>query len=92
MIENLMNLLNLYWKSLYESEIRKLEQICYLWGFLKYYHPLVRHGKYNWNYQLFRQLKLYAIEDECVFSQKLLETIPSWADLPLRNSKEPTKI
>ena len=78
-------------KSLCESEIRKLEQICYLWGFLKYYHPLVRHGKYNWNYQLFRQLKLYAIEDECVFSQKLLETIPSWADLPLRNSKEPTK-
>lgn len=25
-----------------------------VWGFLKYYHPSVREGKYNWDYELFR--------------------------------------
>lgn len=74
-----------------ESEIRRLEQICYLWGFLKYYHPFVRRGVYNWNYQLFRQLKLYTIADERIFFQKLLETIPSCAGLPLRDVKRKTK-
>ena len=25
-----------------------------VWGFLKYYHPLVGKGEYNWDYELFR--------------------------------------
>lgn len=27
-----------------------------MWGFLKYYHPEVRNGNYNWDYELFRIL------------------------------------
>jgi hypothetical protein len=27
-----------------------------VWGFLKYYHPAVRKGDYNWDYELFRIL------------------------------------
>jgi C-terminal processing protease CtpA/Prc len=27
-----------------------------LWGFIKYYHPGVASGKYNWDYELFRML------------------------------------
>ena len=27
-----------------------------VWGFLKYYHPAVANGEYNWDYELFRAL------------------------------------
>ena len=27
-----------------------------IWGFLKYYHPAVARGEYNWDYELFRLL------------------------------------
>lgn len=33
-----------------------LEVLCKVWGFLKYYHPEVTKGKYNWDYELFRIL------------------------------------
>ncbi|RHJ86575.1 S41 family peptidase [Parabacteroides sp. AM08-6] len=31
-----------------------LEILGKVWGFLKYYHPAVTRGKYNWDYELFR--------------------------------------
>lgn len=33
-----------------------LEVLGKVWGFLKYYHPQVVQGKYNWDYELFRVL------------------------------------
>ena len=30
-----------------------------VWGFLKYHHPSVAEGKYNWDYELFRILPRY---------------------------------
>lgn len=30
-----------------------------IWGFLKYHHPAVGSGKYNWDYELFRILLKY---------------------------------
>ena len=33
-----------------------LKTIALIWGFLKYYHPSVIAGKYNWDYELFRLL------------------------------------
>ena len=35
---------------------RNLETLCRVWGFLKYYHPAVQSGMYDWNYELFRIL------------------------------------
>lgn len=34
--------------------IADLAQLCKIWGFLKYYHPVVAEGKYNWDFELFR--------------------------------------
>ncbi|MGB3947510.1 MAG: S41 family peptidase [Bacteroidia bacterium] len=35
-----------------------------LWGFLKYYHPAIAKGNYNWDYELFRILpKVMACKD-----------------------------
>ena len=35
------------------SEIEKLSATCKIWGFLKYYHPEVASGKFDWRQQLF---------------------------------------
>ena len=35
-----------------ESEIKNLSSLCKIWGFLKYYHPNVAKGNYNWDEQL----------------------------------------
>lgn len=34
--------------------IDKLGLLCKVWGFLKYYHPEISAGNYNWDYELFR--------------------------------------
>jgi hypothetical protein len=34
--------------------VSKLTQLCKIWGFIKYYHPTVVAGKYNWDYELFK--------------------------------------
>lgn len=36
---------------------RDLAQLCKIWGFLKYYHPDVAEGKYNWDFELFRTMQ-----------------------------------
>ncbi len=33
-----------------------LKNLGLIWGYLKYYHPNVAGGKYNWDYELFRIL------------------------------------
>ena len=38
------------------TEIQKLATTCKVWGFLKYYHPNVASGKFNWDEQLFAVL------------------------------------
>ena len=35
------------------SEVEKLAATCKVWGFLKYYHPEVASGKFDWRQQLF---------------------------------------
>lgn len=37
-------------------QITHLEVLGKVWGFLKYYHPTVMAGEYNWDYELFRIL------------------------------------
>lgn len=36
--------------------IKNLKALGLIWGFLKYYHPDIAEGKYNWDYELFRIL------------------------------------
>ena len=39
-----------------ENQIDNLKTLGFIWGFLKYYHPNVATGDYNWDYELFRVL------------------------------------
>lgn len=38
------------------SEIQKLESLCKVWGFLKYYHPNVAKGSFDWDKQLLQKI------------------------------------
>ncbi|MGB3079913.1 MAG: S41 family peptidase [Saprospiraceae bacterium] len=42
--------------TLSESKIQDLVLLGKIWGFIKYYHPAVADGEYNWDYELFRIL------------------------------------
>lgn len=41
------------------ENIESLELLGRVWGFLKYYHPEIAKGGYNWDYELFRFLPRY---------------------------------
>jgi C-terminal processing protease CtpA/Prc len=42
--------------KLTKSKIRDLAVLGKVWGFLKYHHPAIAAGNYNWDYELFRIL------------------------------------
>lgn len=39
-----------------QSKIEDLDILGKVWGYLKYYHPSIAKGEYNWDYELFRIL------------------------------------
>lgn len=58
--------------DLNEEQIQNLELLGRLWGFLKYHHPAVTSGKYNWDYELFRILPDYLKVENSEERDKLL--------------------
>lgn len=38
------------------TQLKNLRSLGLIWGFLKYYHPNIAKGNYNWDYALFRIL------------------------------------
>jgi len=45
--------------NLNETQLANLEFMGYVWGFLKYHHPEIAKGNFNWDYELFRILPAY---------------------------------
>ncbi|MCB9361562.1 MAG: peptidase S41 [Flavobacteriales bacterium] len=41
------------------TTVEDLKKLGLIWGFLKYYHPNIAKGTYNWDYELFRILPNY---------------------------------
>ncbi|MEY8759759.1 S41 family peptidase [Chryseobacterium tongliaoense] len=59
------------------SEVQKLESLCKVWGFLKYYHPDVAKGTFDWDQQLFQKIhELENINDK----NQLNELYSNWID------------
>lgn len=48
--------LSLHFSAQIVSENQKLESLCKVWGFLKYYHPQVAKGDLNWDKQLLKKI------------------------------------
>lgn len=58
--------------NLTPERINNLELLGKVWGFLKYYHPLIAKGNYNWDYELFRISPKYLNESNETKREELL--------------------
>ncbi len=57
--------------------INNLELLGRIWGFLKYHHPEIATGNYNWDYELFRFLPNYLLTKN---SQERDEALTTWIE------------
>lgn len=65
-----------------DKTLEQLEVLGKVWGFLKYYHPAIAKGQYNWDNELFRLLPDYlAIEDVEKRDKLLIKWIKSLGPL-----------
>lgn len=47
---------SLNFNTISSEKVKDLQLLALVWGFLKYYHPAVAKGKYNWDYELIRMI------------------------------------
>lgn len=74
---------NISFPILNEPLIANLELLGKLWGFLKYHHPAVARGDYNWDYELFRVLPDYLNTNDNKQRDKILLTwIEKYGEVP----------
>ncbi|WP_339916226.1 S41 family peptidase [Yeosuana marina] len=68
--------------TLDETLISHLELLGKIWGFLKYNHPEVCKGNYNWDYELFRMLPKYLeTKSKLERDQTLLQWISKYVEI-----------
>ena len=73
--------------QLNEMHIKGLERIGRIWGFLKYHHPAVGKGTYDWDKELFRILPAYLNVSSYEEQEKLLyDWIDSMGEVPICTS------
>lgn len=60
-----------------ENEIKKMSNLCKVWGFLKYYHPNVAKGNFNWDEQL---LTILPKIENSKNSQEISKIYIDWID------------
>lgn len=64
---------NIVFPALSDQLVDNLELLGRIWGFMKYHHPEIGKGNYNWDYELFRVLPQYLkadnkdVRDEVLF-------------------------
>ncbi|WP_419212721.1 S41 family peptidase [Maribacter sp. X9] len=64
--------------NLTSENTENLEVLGRVWGFLKYHHPEIAEGNYNWDYELFRFLPKYIKAENTIERDKRLV---DWIDL-----------
>ncbi|CAZ96288.1 S41 family peptidase [Zobellia galactanivorans] len=74
------------------NETEKLASVGKVWGFLKYYHPNVAKGKFNWDEQLFTILaRTEKTNSKEELSQVLIDWIGSLGEIkPCKSCQTPT--
>jgi len=74
---------NIIFPTLNEQKINDLDLLGRIWGFLKYYHPAIAKGNYNWDYELFRILPEYLkVADIAKRDDFLLRWIEKYGEIP----------
>jgi C-terminal processing protease CtpA/Prc len=59
------------------NDTQKLEATARIWGFLKYYHPQVAAGKYNWDDKL---IELLPVVEQVKDKEELSKVYINWID------------
>lgn len=68
------------------TTINNLKILGLVWGFVKYYHPNVANGEYNWDYELFRILpKILSAKNGKQRDEILVHWIKNLGDFPEGN-------
>lgn len=63
-------------QPLTREQIRRLALLAQTWGFLKYYHPVVAKGTFNWDMELFRLIPIAKTDiSDAAFGDILLSWI-----------------
>lgn len=63
--------------NLNKKQEENLFKLCKVWGFLKYYHPEVAKGSFNWDYELFRIMAKILEADN---SEKVDKILIEWVE------------
>jgi len=72
--------------NLTPSNIEDLTVLGKLWGFLKYYHPAIANGDYNWDYELFRILpKILQVENKDERNEVLFGWVSKLGEVKVSN-------
>lgn len=78
-------------KNLTPERIDNLVLLGRVWGFLKYHHPEIAKGKYNWDYELFRFIPGYLNEpNEIKREASLLKWIDNLGKIDTCNTCQST--
>lgn len=68
--------------TLNEALTSNLELLGKVWGFLKYHHPKIADGNYNWDFELFRMLPKYIeTKNKTERDQYLIQWISKYGDI-----------
>lgn len=81
---------NITISNLTPERIDHLELLGKIWGFLKYHHPAVAKGTYQWDYELFAFLPTYLEVTTNDRDQLLLEWIQGLGEVPVCKKCLPT--
>lgn len=71
---------------------KNLQNLGLIWGFLKYYHPNVSSGKYNWDDELLKILPKIARTSDEQRDQILITWIKSFGDFKTKDYPEPKNV
>jgi C-terminal processing protease CtpA/Prc len=75
--------------ELNKRNIHDLELLGRIWGFLKYHHPAIAKGNYNWDYELFRFLPDYLkMNDNVQRDELLLHWIDKLGNVPAYENRQ----
>ena len=82
---------NVIFPAIDEQIVDNLELLGRLWGFLKYNHPEIGKGNYNWDYELFRVLPDY-LKSETIQQRDdiLLNWIEKYGKITICTNCNPT--
>jgi C-terminal processing protease CtpA/Prc len=70
--------------------VDNLELLGRIWGFLKYHHPVISKGDYNWDYELFRMLPGYLkVTDNKQRDAYLVKWITHFGKIPANKDVKP---